>query len=264
MLNWKLNASFGCTVAKSLLTAIPNPVVQQTRNTVILKRVYNPPLNKKGCIPRRLKNRSFIYELVENTNVKPKPPLDIILTQYVEGYGEKGEKITIKPQKAYNEFLLPGLAVYASPENIEKYLTSKVTNKKTYSSLFVPMTIRFLSRICLVVNMSIENPWVLEKWHIRTNFRRSGFIVSDEAITMPEKEISGPNLDFENKEFYVTITINKTEKVNVRCKLHHDTFDISKQLCEIDASFYAPTEAIFPEDQEVLDSLQKPQPKESV
>lgn len=226
--------------------------------------MYTPLLNRKGGTHHKLKHKQFIYKVIEDTKSKPKPPMDIILTEYVEGYGEKGEKISLKPQKAYNEFLLPGLAVYASPENIEKYLTTKTLEKKTYSSLFVPITIKLLRKFCLIVNMSIENPWVLEKWHIRANFRRNQFIVSDDSITMPEKEISGPNLDLENKQFYVTITINKTEKVLVRCRLHHDTYDISKQLAEVSKDyFFAPTEAIFPEDQEVIDSLSRKEPKES-
>lgn len=204
-----------------------------------------------------MKHKEFIYELIENTNGRKKQPIDIILTQYVEGVGEKGEKITLKPWKAYNEFLLPGLAMYATPENIEKYL-SEGKEEKTFSSLHVPTTLKILEQCCLPVNMSVENPWVIEKWHIRANFRIRGIHLTEEAITMPEKQISGPNLDLEGKEFYVVVTINKTEKVTVRCRLHHATYDYSKELMLEPEYWKIPGDAIFPEDQEVLDSLPRP------
>lgn len=214
-------------------------------------------LHKTGTKPHKFNHKDFIYDLIENTSAKKKEPLDVILTQYVEGVGEKGDRLTLKRAKAYNEFLLPGLAVYASSENIEKYLnTEKV--KKTFSSIYVPLTLKTFQQCCLPVNMSVENPWVIEKWHIRANFRKIGIYVPDEAITMPEKQISGPNLDFEGKEFYVIVTINKTEKVTVRCRLHHATYDYSKELMLDPEYWKIPGEAIFPEDQEVLDSLPRP------
>lgn len=212
-----------------------------------------------------MKNRYFIYDVVENTALKPSTPLDIILTQYVEGVGEKGDKLSMKPNKAYHHFLLPGLAVYATPDNIDKYLT-KTKVEKTYSSLHAPLTMKILQQYCCTVNMSVENPWVLEKWHIKINMLVGGFHATEDSITLPEKEISGPNLDNEGKEFYVTVTINKTEQVKVRCRLHHVSCDIGKQLEEVPEFWKIPGPAIFAEDQEVLDSLPRPKfedPKKS-
>lgn len=57
-----------------------------------------------------------------------------------------------------------------------------------------------------------ENPWTIEKWHIRAAFRRSGIWVPDSAIKMGEKPISGPNLELEKKHFLVTVTV-KTDAV---------------------------------------------------
>lgn len=59
----------------------------------------------------------------------------------------------------------------------------------------------------LNVVMNKEIPWTLEPWHIRTMFRKIGFIVPDEAITMPPQPISGPDMNLENKEFYVTVKV---------------------------------------------------------
>lgn len=57
--------------------------------------------------------------------------------------------------------------------------------------------------------MNKENPWTLQKWHIRTSFRKCGYTVPEEAITMPDKPIKGPNMDLEDREFYVTVTVRK-------------------------------------------------------
>lgn len=35
--------------------------------------------------------------------------------------GNEGEVLSLRPTIAYKDFLIPGLAVYASPENLEKY-----------------------------------------------------------------------------------------------------------------------------------------------
>lgn len=184
----------------------------------------------------------------------------MILTSYVEKYGEKGTKVNEKACRAYKNLLLPGLAVYASPENIKKYLIDSANQEKTYSSLYAPYTLKYLSKVTVPINMNLENPWVIEKWHIRSNFRRMnlhGICVTDESITMPEKPISGPNFEIENKEFYVTITINKTESVKVRCRLHHFHRDKDKEAPRPENYRSLPAEAIFPEDQEILDQMPK-------
>lgn len=183
-------------------------------------------------------------------------PLDVVLLNYVEGIGEKGDRVSLKPTFAYNNLLLPGLATYATPENILKYGRSKdEVRKTTYSSPFVERTMNILSTLLLSVVMNVEIPWTLEMWHIRASFRRAGVYVPEEAITMPEKTISGPNLDYENKEFYVTVTINKQEQVKVRCRIHHFHLNSAKQLPPLDKFYSLPSEPIFPEDKEILDSM---------
>lgn len=62
--------------------------------------------------------------------------MDVILTNYVEGIGKAGDKVSLKPNVAYNTLLLPGLAVYATSENLEKYksLTESIQDVKHSSS----------------------------------------------------------------------------------------------------------------------------------
>lgn len=55
--------------------------------------------------------------------------------------------------------------------------------------------------------MNRENPWVLKPWHIKVSFRKCGYNVPEEAIIMPPKEIKGPDMNLQNKEFYVTVKV---------------------------------------------------------
>lgn len=55
----------------------------------------------------------------ENTNKKA--DIDVILTSYVEGLGQPGDQVSVRPYSGYEKVIVPGLAVYATPENIAKY-----------------------------------------------------------------------------------------------------------------------------------------------
>lgn len=202
----------------------------------------------------------MIYELVENTESRKHIPIDIILTQYVPGMGGIGEILSIKPMTAYHRYLLPGLAVYASPENLAKYkdiVERAKNNEPEFSSRWSYRTVNYLSTTVLGVLVNQNNPWTLQKFHVRTAFRRADIHVTDDAITLPEHEIHGPDLQNENKEFYVTVTINKKEKVKVRCRLIHHTNKESEKLLTGEW-WRKPAEALFPEDQPILDSLARP------
>lgn len=56
------------------------------------------------------------------------------MTTYVKGLGNLGDKVSVKPHYAYNELLLPGLAVYATPENEEKFKSVEIKDVQQYSS----------------------------------------------------------------------------------------------------------------------------------
>lgn len=55
------------------------------QNTFILRRRWPPPLHKKGGKVPKMKGRHFVYDLVEDTSVKKKPDIRIVLNQFVEG-----------------------------------------------------------------------------------------------------------------------------------------------------------------------------------
>lgn len=199
-----------------------------------MKRQIDPFLHKKNQKPRKLKSRDFNYDLVEDINRRKHPDLQVILTQFVEGLGQKGDIINVRPTFAYNKLLLPGLAVYVTPENIEKFKpkAGEVTHQEEkHSSQFAQRTVNMLQYRVFAIVMNKDHPWELEPWHIRASLRKCGyFIKSDSAIELPAEKITGPDLTKQNKEFIVIVTVNNTEKAKVRCRIHHWSVDPSDRL----------------------------------
>ncbi|KAG5866956.1 hypothetical protein JTB14_035410 [Gonioctena quinquepunctata] len=260
---WKTLAStFSSTIKlQNALLPANDLLHQQLRTTYILKRKTPPQLHQKGKKPKTLRSRHFVYEVVEDTSLTKQPNIDLILTSYVEGFGNVGDKVSANPNFAYNNLLLPGLAVYASPENTEKFKEfQSSTDEIRYSSATVLYTIKALQRMTLSVVMNKEMAWTLEPWHVKASFRKCGYVVPEEAIELPGQPISGPNMDLENKEFAVTVTINKQEKVNVRCRLHHWSTDLLDRIPYTYEFWEIPTEPILPEQSSVLQEIPKKPP----
>ncbi|XP_055601432.1 39S ribosomal protein L9, mitochondrial-like [Uranotaenia lowii] len=230
---------------------------QQTRNTFILKRRTPPKLYKKNQKPEKLKGRHFVYELVEDTTIKKKPNLEVVLTAFVEGIGSKGDVVSLKPNEAYNKLLLPGLAVYKTPEAIAKYATEKdVQEEQLHSSAQAARTVSKIEETILAVVMNKDQPWVIERWHIKVALRKAGIYVPEDAITLPETPITGPDLLKQNKEFICTVTVNNLEQARLRCRIHHWSTDPSERLPYVFEHWKNQAEPLFGNDS-------APQPKTS-
>lgn len=65
-----------------------------------------------------------------------------------------------------------------------------------------------MARMLLSVVMNMETPWTLKPWHIKVSFRKCGYIVAEDAITLPEVPIKGPDMSLQDKEFFVTLTVS--------------------------------------------------------
>ena len=66
-----------------------------------------------------------VYDVVRATHEEPRPDIRIILTKYVEGYGDIGDAITV-PSSDAREYLIPAqLALYDTPENRERVIGHK-------------------------------------------------------------------------------------------------------------------------------------------
>lgn len=247
------------SIIRNYITTGPNVALQQTRNTFILKRRTPIPLHKKGGKPGKMKSRHFVYELIEDTTTIKQPDIKIILNQFVDGVGREGDILTLRPNQAYCNYLMPGLAVYATPENIEKYKMHGNEPKvgDQYSSPHAHRTMRRLSQLVLHITMNKIESWTLQPWHVSASFRKSGFVVPEHAIIMPPVEIKGPDLSLQEKEFYVTVVINKTEKANVRCRIHHWATGLDRLPWE-EFHWKKPKEALIPEQAAVLESMPIP------
>ncbi|XP_075221619.1 mitochondrial ribosomal protein L9 [Lycorma delicatula] len=247
-------------VARNLLSAAELTLVKiPNRTTFILKRKHTPRLLRKYVDQTKwkpFKKRERVYQLVQDTDVLPEGNIDVILTSYIQGLGEKGDVVTVKRNYAYNQLLLPGLAEYATPEAKEmasrKEKRSNEVIEERYSGIHVHRTMNFLSNLILCVTMNKENKWVLEPWHIKASFRKAGVHLSEDCIEMPKNKIEGPDLNLEDKEFLVTVIINKKEKVKVRCRLHHWSTDIVYRLPHVPLHWTKSAEPLFNEESELL------------
>lgn len=93
-----------------------------------------------------------MYELVKDTTVEKQPNIDVVLVSYVDGIGNVGDRVSVKPTVAYNSLLLPGLAVYATPENVGKYANKgEIKEEEVHSSPFAQR----VNRKIIIINKLI-------------------------------------------------------------------------------------------------------------
>ncbi|KAF0298982.1 39S ribosomal protein L9, mitochondrial [Amphibalanus amphitrite] len=176
--------------------------------------------------------------------------------------GKPGDTVSVKVTKAQNELLAFGRAVYASPENQEKYRNvaeHSSADEVRHSSIYSAQTAKVLSRQVLAVSMNLDQPWVLQPWHLSVAFRKAGFVVPEHCLQMPSGTIEGPDVEgLEGKEFIVTVTINNCEQVPVRCRLHHYATEPRDRLPYRRQPWLQPAEPVFPEEAERLAALPRP------
>ncbi|GAB6019369.1 hypothetical protein CHUAL_000957 [Chamberlinius hualienensis] len=213
-------------------------------------------LIKEGHKPRQLKQKQYVYDLVKNVNCEKRPDIQVVLLEFVEGVGFKGDVASVRPEFARRHLLLPKLAVYASPENIAKYAIKKDPSEdQEKKSLSSAMAAKFISRSIVAVTMNMDVPWTIEKFHVKVALRKAGIYVAEEAIELPTEPIKGPNPDLEGKMFLVNITINGKEKVISRCRVHHWTSDITRMRpMNWEKEFIS----VFPQDEELIKSIPSP------
>lgn len=93
--------------------------------------------------------------------------------------------------------------------------------------------------------MNKEEPWVIEPWHIQIALRKGGIECPLEAIKIPEQPIKGPDMNLQNKEFNVVVTINNKEKVDVKCRIHHWSTEQKDRLPYVFEHWKLPAEKLF-------------------
>ncbi|KAI1285448.1 39S ribosomal protein L9, mitochondrial [Halotydeus destructor] len=224
------------------LTAIKNLGVQQTRNVWILRRRVQPPLAHDmrspyivgdyikdiKSRPRPLLEKEQLLEVVEQTDCRKKPDIKVILLDAVEDLGVAGDVLFVNFSIARHELILSGRAVYASPFNLEYYKNLIDGKVKTTgpSSAVSRTTQKMLTENLFPIIMNHQNPWTIEKWHIRQSMRYNDCIVPDDAIELPQKPICGPDPGNVGKAFLVHVTINNQERAATRFVLHHSNLPL--------------------------------------
>lgn len=221
-----------------------SPAARQ--NTFVLKRRWAPGLAKANQKPHKLRAKHYVYDLIEDTTVQKRPNMEVVLTAFVDGFGDKGDVVSVKQHLAYNKLLLPGLAVYKTDANLLRYTkTGNETEEIAHSSPFAQRTVNVLESRVLAITMNKDNPWVLQPWHVRASLRKIGVNAVDEAIELPDTPITGPDLLKQNKEFVVVVRVNGLEKANVRCRIHHWSSDASERLPHVHEHWKEVAEPLF-------------------
>ncbi|RWS29490.1 39S ribosomal protein L9-like protein [Leptotrombidium deliense] len=241
---------------------------EQRRNAWILKRqeipylksTYENKLVVGGALkqvnpdlPLREKEDS-VYSAVRQTDDETVPDSRILLLDHVKGLGVAGDIVNVDPNYFRFDLLLNHKATYASDLHLEIYrdlLLKKDQDTSGPSSALSQLTIEKLSQSYVVLNLSSKEPWTIEKWHVRTAFRKLGFIVPDYAIDLPKTKIVGPDIEGkQNKDFAVFITVNKREKIPVRCVVHHHGVFVPENWKTKNVRV-----PILPEQKELLESM---------
>ncbi|MGH0186763.1 UNVERIFIED_CONTAM: hypothetical protein FKN15_022135 [Acipenser sinensis] len=91
------------------------------RGTVKVERWWQVPLSQEGREPKLHPRRHRVYRLVEDSKHSPREKLELILTQTVAKLGGRGDTVFVKKSLGRNKLLPEGLAVYASPENKQRF-----------------------------------------------------------------------------------------------------------------------------------------------
>lgn len=73
--------------------------------------------------------------MVEYKGHEVQPDINVLLTASVEGIGEKGEIVSMRPNAAYNKVLLPGFGTYSEikADETKERLVSETFNAKRVS-----------------------------------------------------------------------------------------------------------------------------------
>ncbi|KAL0270265.1 UNVERIFIED_CONTAM: hypothetical protein PYX00_007732 [Menopon gallinae] len=229
--------------------------VEQKRTTFILRRKNEPDVTKQTAW-RKLKKKHYYYLLEEHTHAKKQPNIEMVLVKNVENVGNIGDIVKIPQLKAYEYFILTGAAVFATPENVKKF---GVLKKEDSIPIHIQQILKKLSKTHVPVIMHKENPWTLERWHVRVALRNINVMCTDECIELPKEQISGPNMDINEKDFLIYLTMNDKYRTPMRCRL----FQISPNEVNVNLAynpkFYMePINAIFPEEQKLLEEVPLP------
>ena len=105
--------------------------------------------------------------------------------------------------------LLPGFAVYASPDNLERFQDIVIAEDAvSFSSSTVNELVSKLSKMVVPLVMSGQNHWKLEPIHVKFALLTQGVSVDEKSIVLPEEPIAGPDQTILEKEIGVDVLVS--------------------------------------------------------
>jgi len=219
------------------------------RNAMVFKRVYPPKRLPESATQEEINKsvvtedfRHFRYDVVEETDAEP-ADIKVLLLKSSEEFGRRGQIRSINARIARQELLLPGLGIYASPYNLEKYKKIVLPEDSVqFSSETVSKCVADMSKYVVPIIMNGDNRWTLEPWHVRFALLNHGVSLEEHCIKLPDQKISGPNQTLEGKEFLLTLQINDFERAKIRAVLFHKSIEDRSELPPLhwEKRFYEP------------------------
>ena len=104
--------------------------------------------------------------------------------------------------------LLPGFAVYASPDNLDRFKDIVIAEDAvSFSSSTVNELVSKLSKMVVPLVMSGQSHWKLEPIHVKFALLSQGVSVDEKSIVLPEEPIAGPDQTILEKEIGVDIMV---------------------------------------------------------
>lgn len=152
---------------------------QSRSYTVIVERYTKPPIMKahEDQRKRNLKSDHYQLKFVDCLHNKKWGNIDLILTEYVEGIGHKGEIVNVPRHTAYYELLPSRQAVYVTDEYLKFYEKDRqALAGKAKVSPFAKRTKDELEKsvIEIPLNMSVE--WKLNEDLLRIALRYNVYL----------------------------------------------------------------------------------------
>ncbi|CAF3791034.1 unnamed protein product [Rotaria sordida] len=191
------------------------------RTTVVVERVH--PLTKLRPGENiydysKYKYTDFHYRIIRDTDTEKWGNIDVILTEYVEGVGYKGEIVNIPREMAYRELLPAQLALYPTPENIALFEEErKLLVDRPQISPFVMKCRDYLKSIVLQIPINLKSKeWSLTKDNIRIALRRINVMCDEDAIILEDGSINQDTYKL-GEEFNVILKINPLVEVSIKC-----------------------------------------------
>lgn len=187
-------------------------------DTYVVERLWMLPEGPKGGRPE-WEQMNELYKILQVKEVVTYPvDMDCLLTDFVDGLGIRGDKVSVKREQFHDELYPEGLAVYASPHNIAEFEEERkaqgIEGEATRLGVNARMAMKELNNMSLTIHLKEGGAWTsLTTKHVQVAFRLKGIELEEECIILPEEAAT----DF--GELEITVIVNNIESIKVLANL---------------------------------------------